>query len=162
MLFRSGLAPSRQAPVRPASEAPEPAWGIDDLGRATGTTLEVQLGGAGGEDRGGDDDAGYADEFVHGVCSEVAELLEVEAGLDEDLDIRYGFFGTVRVTGEGEEDRPCCSCGGSLKLRKGMRGGVEIDRSSKRTDGRISPGFSWMTCASSSLYKPTWRRSTSI
>ena len=56
------LAPPRQTPVRPAPEAPEPAWGVDDLGRAAGTTLEVQLGGAGGEDGGGDDDAGDADE----------------------------------------------------------------------------------------------------
>lgn len=76
----------------------------------------MELCGTGGEDGCRDNNTGDADELVHGVCGQVTELLEVEARLNENLDVGYGLLRIVGVTGEREEDGPCCLCSCSLKL----------------------------------------------
>lgn len=83
----------------------------------------MKLCGAGGKDGGGDDDAWNSDHFVHSVRREVAELLEIEAGLDENLYVWYGLqsrvcSGTCAI---GKREEYCTGClrSGGFELQTG-------------------------------------------
>lgn len=75
----------------------------------------------GGEHRRGDDDAWDADQLVHCVRGEIAELLEVEAGPDGDLHLGDGLRSGLRAflvaIRERKEDSARGSCDCILKLR---------------------------------------------
>jgi hypothetical protein len=88
----------------------------------------MQFGCACGQNRGGYDNARYADQLVHGVCSELAELEHIEPRTHGDLNVGDGVgsilgvllslrFGSTRAN-QREQNGTRCFCCGTLELGK--------------------------------------------
>lgn len=123
------FAGTRQPSIRTTTHSAHAARDLNDLGISARTALEVQLGCPRRQSRSRDDDPRDADEFVHGVRGEIAELQHVEAGANSDLNPGNGLCGVFCVfpflvvrsahTYEWEEDRARGFGGCTLKLCTG-------------------------------------------
>ena len=131
------VADAGKPTLRTPAKAAQPTGRIEEFCRAACTALQVQLGRTCRENGRGDDDAGDAHKFVHRVGGEVAELLQVEPGLDENLysgqgrgigGSRGGRGGGFRVFGERKQDGTRGFGSSVLKLKENKRRETEITR----------------------------------
>ena len=85
---------ARKPSIGASAQTTQTARWIDDLGRPTCSALEMQFRCTGGKYRRGHDNAWDADELIHSVRGEIAELLQVKSRLDENLYVRYRVLGS--------------------------------------------------------------------
>lgn len=104
----------------------------------------MELCGARGKDRSGDDNSGYTNQFIHRVGGEFSELQHVQPGSHENLDIGNCLRGSIASICTCEREEDCTRSFGSSVFK--LVGIVSVCRGycdgNPHTNGRISVGRS--------------------